>query len=176
MDTTNEELLATIDYSVSAMTWDKIKKEVSQDNESQTLLRWIRDGCNIQNIPSVLTPYRRHSTTLRECEGVPMLGDRTIIPTKRRPAILDTLHAAHQGVYSMTMRASDTVYWPGFIEDIRKRRESCYTCTAIAPSQPNLPPIEPEKPLYPFQHICMDHFALNGRTYGIVVDKFTGWP
>ena len=76
MDDGHEELLATIDYSVTAITWDKIKKEVSQDNESQTLLKWIRDGCNILKIPSALTSYKRHSIALRECEGVPMLGDR----------------------------------------------------------------------------------------------------
>ena len=93
-----------------------------------------------------------------------------IVPAKLRPVILDTLHAAHQGVYSMTIRASETIYWPEFIEDIRKQREKCLTCTSIAPSQPNLPPIEP------FEHICMDHFTLNGKTYSIVVDRFTGWP
>ena len=105
-----------------------------------------------------------------------MLGDRTIATVKLRPIILDTLHAAHQGVYSMTLRALETVYWPGFIDDIKRRRERCHTCTLIAPSQSNLPPVEQEIPVYPFQHVCMDHFSLNGKTYGIVVDRFTGWP
>ena len=176
MEDGHEELLATMDYSVSATSWARIKKEISVDNESQALLNWIRRGCDVKNIPANLSTYRKHSVLLRECEGVPMLGDRTIIPIKLRPEILDTLHAAHQGIYSMTLRATDTVYWPGFIEDIKRRRDRCYTCTSIAPSQPNLPPVEPETPLYPFQHICMDHFNLNGKTYGIVVDRFTGWP
>ena len=176
MDDGQDELLATIDYSVSAITWDRIKREVILDKESQALLEWIRSGCDVRDIPANLTSYRRHRSLLRECEGVPMLGDRTIVPVSLRQTILDTLHSAHQGTYSMTLRASETVYWPGFIEDIRKRRERCHTCTSIAPSQPNLPPIEPEVPLYPFQHVCMDHFSLNGKTYGIAVDRFTGWP
>ena len=76
----------------------------------------------------------------------------------------------------MMLRASDTVYWLSFKADIERVRERCLTCTAIAPSQPHLPPVDPEIPLYPFQHVCMDHFALNGKTYGVVVDRFTNWP
>ena len=141
MEDGQDELLATIDYSVAALTWDRIQKEVDVDKESRALLDWIRNGCDSKDVIANLAPYRRHSTLLRECEGVPMLGDRTIVPAKLRPIVLDTLHAAHQGVYSMTLRALETVYWPGFIDDIKKRRDRCCTCTSIAPSQSNLPPV-----------------------------------
>ena len=105
-----------------------------------------------------------------------MLSDRTIIPTRLRQNVLDTLHAAHQGTRSMMQRAQDTIYWPGFVTDIQRKRDQCYTCDKIAPSQPNLPPVDPVVPDYPFQHICMDYFQLNNRNYGIVVDRFTNWP
>ena len=105
-----------------------------------------------------------------------MLGDRTIIPKRLRREVLDTLHAAHQGTCSMVSRASDTVYWPGFVGDIEKKRMNCKTCTKIAPSQSNLPPVDPVQPEYPMQHVCMDYFQLNNKSYGIIVDRFSNWP
>ena len=51
-----------------------------------------------------------------------------------------------------------------------------FICHKVAPSQAKLPQIEPVVPDYPFQHICMDYFQLNGKSYGIVVDRFSNWP
>jgi len=109
-------------------------------------------------------------------DGVPMLGERTIIPRKLRPRVLATLHSAHQGTYGMMLRASETCYWPGFANDISKTRSNCQTCHSIAPSQSNLPPVDPVIPEYPFQHIALDHFSLNNNSYGVFVDRFTNWP
>ena len=83
--------------------------------------------------------------------------------------VLDMLHSAHQGTNSMTLRASASVYWPGFVADIEKRRRQCFTCHKVAPLQAKLPSVEPVVPDYPFQHICMDYFQLIGKSYGIVV-------
>lgn len=90
--------------------------------------------------------------------------------------VLDMLHSAHQGTNSMTLRASASVYWPGFVADIEKRRRQCFTCHKVAPLQAKLPSVEPVVPDYPFQHICMDYFQLIGKSYGIVVDRFSNWP
>ena len=53
---------------------------------------------------------------------------------------------------------------------------SCKTCTKIAPSQSNLPPVDSMRPEYPMQHVCMDYFQLNNKSYGIIVDRFSNWP
>ena len=176
MEDGEDEILATIDHATAALTWQRIRDEVEKDSESQDLLNWTQNGVCDTGLNGKLTPYWRHRSNLRELDGVPMLSERTIIPKKLRQEVLNTLHSAHQGVNSMMLRACDTVYWPSFKADIEKVRERCLTCTAIAPSQPHLPPVDPEVPLYPFQHVCMDHFALNGKTYGVVVDRFTNWP
>ena len=41
---------------------------------------------------------------------------------------------------------------------------------------PNLPPVEPIIPDYPFQHVCADYLSLNGESYGVFVDRYSGWP
>ena len=46
----------------------------------------------------------------------------------------------------------------------------------MAPSQPKGMPVETEAPMFPFQSVCADHFALRGKQYLVVVDRFSGWP
>ena len=74
------------------------------------------------------------------------------------------------------VRSAHSVYWPGLWEDLQRTRNQCKTCTTIAPSQAKLPPIDPITPEYPFQHICADYFMLDGHSYRVFVDRFTGWP
>ena len=40
---------------------------------------------------------------------------------------------------------------------------------------PSMTPVTPETPLYPFQSICADFFALNSRSFLAIVDKFSNW-
>jgi hypothetical protein len=75
----------------------------------------------------------------------------------------------------MTLRAELSVFWPGMTSNIRDIRASCSTCDTIAPSQANMPPVQPIIPAYPFQHICADYFSLHGQYFGVIVDRFSNW-
>ena len=75
----------------------------------------------------------------------------------------------------MSLRANTSVYWPGMYTDIVAKRNSCLVCHSIAPSQPDMPPITQEQPLYPFQHICSDYFQLHGHHFCLIVDRYSGW-
>ena len=150
-----------------------VKKEVLVDNTSAMLKVWIEQGCPgpANELLLSVQPYWRVRHDLRVQEGVPMVIDRTIIPVKMRKGVLKTLHSAHQGVYSMILRAEDTVYWPGFVNDIQQARDKCYTCHKIAPSHSSLPLVGPIVPDYHFQHVCMDYFHLNGSNYECLCNK-----
>ena len=69
-----------------------------------------------------------------------MIGERIIVPATLRPAILNILHAAHQGVDRMKARAADTVYWPNLTGDITRTRSACFSFHNIAKSNPTQPP------------------------------------
>ena len=98
-----------------------------------------------------------------------------VIPTKLRPKVLEILHGAHQGCNGMANRASLNLWWPGLSKCIEKKRSVCETCNKIAPSQPSMPPTEPTRPEYPMQKICSDTAHLGGRTYIVIVDRYTNW-
>ena len=78
--------------------------------------------------------------------------------------------------YGMGLSAEQSVYWPGFWSDIEGTRSKCSNCQKIAPSQTNLPPVEPLVLNYPFKHICVDFMSLNGCQFGVFMDRYTGWP
>merc|ERR1711888_407531 len=90
--------------------------------------------------------------------------------------VLEVLHSAHQGVLSMGLRAEQSVFWPNIWKDLERVRLACNTCNKIVPSQSNLPPVEPVVPEYPFQHVCIDYLTIGGVSYGVYVDRYTGWP
>merc|ERR1712055_780067 len=77
---------------------------------------------------------------------------------------------------SMTMRAKDGFWWLKLDEELEKVRENCKQCQMDAPSQPKAPPTEMTEVLYPFQQICGDFFDMDGRSYLVLVDRFSGWP
>jgi hypothetical protein len=105
-----------------------------------------------------------------------MYKERILIPPKLRSEILNSLHAAHQGVTAMQARAEASVFWPGITTDISAERTNCNHCNRMAPSQPSAPPTPAIAPEYPFQCVCADFFMLNGIHYLVIVDRYSNWP
>ena len=178
MDDSTDLLLASVGHNTSTNTWDIVNRFTKDNETSHSLTKWIMAGCPgpVSALPEKVKLFWRVRDQLRVHDGVPMMSERIIVPEKLRPRVLETLHSAHQGVYTMMIRAQDTVYWPGLSRDIDRVRAHCLTCQSIAPSQSNLPPVDPVVPEYPFQHIVMDHFTLNNKSYGVFADRFTNWP
>merc|ERR1712082_480155 len=89
-------------------------------------------------------------------EGMVMFKERVVIPAALRKVVLETLHSAHQGVYTMQLRADKSVWWPGLASDIRQARNKCVTCHEIAPTQPRGTPVKTQDPEYLFQMVCAE--------------------
>ena len=172
------ELLASMNNSIKSVTWEQVKLAVAKDREMLQLVDWIEGGCmgNKEDLSALVQEYWGIRDYLHVCTGVPMYGERTIVPRGLRQAVLATLHSAHQGVTGMTLRAGTSVYWPGITADIWIARDRCMSCHRTAPTQSRLPPVTPVVPQYPFEHICMDYMTLDGQNYGVFVDRFTNWP
>ena len=169
--------LTSLASDVGPVTWDEIRRLTVKDTTMQSLSNLVQSTFpqKRNDLPPELQQYWASRSGLTVYDGVLLYNDRTVIPPSARPRVLQVLHSAHQGVTGMTLRAEQSVFWPGMSEDIRNTRAACRTCHIIAPSQPNMPPVQPITPAYPFQHICCDYFALHGNYFGVVVDRFSGW-
>ena len=90
--------------------------------------------------------YHKYRHGLEVVDGVVTYKRRLVIPRMLRGRILETLHAAHQGVSGMINRAEQSVFWPHITTDIERMRARCITCVRNSPSQPAGKPVAPPSP------------------------------
>ena len=125
-------------------------------------------------LPQPIRECFQFRDALSTVDGVILYKDSAVIPPSLREEVLAHLHAAHQGVTSMTTRAETSIFWPGITPAIAALHAGCHQCNRIAPSNPSEPPLL--SPAYPFQCICADYFHYQGCNYLVVVDRYSNWP
>ena len=162
---------------ITAVTWPMLEEAARKSSSYQTLHSLISSGAPEDKSawPADLLPYYQHRNVLMPVGQVLLYHDRPLIPIQLRQQILEHLHAAHQGVTQMYARASSSVFWPNLRQDIVQLRSACQPCTYISPSNPALPPSEPEHPDFPFSSVCADFFTTDKGNYLTIVDRYSGW-
>ena len=161
-----------------SLTWDQIREATTSDEFMCTLLHLIENGfpSSRHDMPLKLQDFFGLRDGLHTYDNVILYNNRIVVPTLLRSAVLNSLHAAHQGTSSMTARAESSIFWPGISTDIRELRAKCEKCDRMSPSNPCPPPTPPVVPKYPFQFICADFFHHVGAMYLVVVDRYNNWP
>ena len=145
IDTTiNNDLLSTAIAAleaIEAIPWNKVKEVYNSDPTMLSLLETVEGGFpeNRDTIPPVLHEYHPFRDHLSSIDGVVIYKDRTVVPPSLRACVLDSLHAAHHCISSMTARADNSVFWPGITADIKRISLSCEDCNRNAPSQLSAP-------------------------------------
>ena len=99
-------------------------------------------------------------------------GNRIVIPSDLKQDILHKLHEGHQGIVKCSLRAKESVWWPGISDDINTFIHQCDTCCRDFPitTQPLIPTKLPRRP---WEKLASDLFELKGTPYIIVVDYFS---
>ena len=203
IDDVDKDDLATLstsnDNEFRAITWEIVRQETQSDDTLHNLSILVNSSFpdDKSDVPQELLPYWSVRNNLYTMDGVILMNDkvlippplreeatnslvngagtRILIPPKLRPEIVQSLHAAHQGVGSMNERAKAGVYWPGITKDIESARAGCTSCNRIMPSQARTPPLEPWIPSTPFEAIACDYFHLIGHYYFVAADRLSGW-
>ena len=162
--------------NIENVTWDDVREATT--SEMHQLVELIEAGLPevLSQYPPTLQQNHKHRDNLYTVDGVIMYNNRVLIPPSLRSKVLSALHAAHQGISSMTSRARSSVFWPGITDCISKTRELCSDCNHMAPSQASEPPVSPRMPDYLFQLICADFFSYRGRNYLVIIDRYSNWP
>ena len=176
-DCSERMLNAAISQDLSdtiSVSWKKLAEETEKDKLLSKLKVAISE--NFPNSGAEISEYSRYRDSLYITDNVILYQDRVVVPPSLRAAVLDTLHAAHQGVSAMQARAQAIVFWPGMSLDIQARRDRCRECNRNAPSQAHIPSEPAEPPLTPFEKIYADFFEYGGHHYLAVGCRLAGWP
>jgi len=179
-DKAESSMLAAIRRDVNglkAVTWQHVQAETELDDILPRLFPFIQNGFpkTKSQMPSSLAAYWEFRDSLFIADGIIMYNDRAVIPQNLRRQILSILHAAHQGVSSMTARAATSVFWPGITRQIQEIRDNCPSCNRNAPSNARLPPSVPHIPSTPFEAVFADFFDFRGWHYLVLGDRLSGW-
>ena len=105
---TSEALLCNI----NGMTWDNVREETASDQDFHQLSNLIETGLpeEKEQYPKSLQEYHKYRDHLYIVDGVIMYNDRVLVPPSVRSKMLSTLYAAHQGITTMTARATSAVF------------------------------------------------------------------
>ena len=175
-DVKEELMVAAIGHEaedISSASWQDIVNSTESDPTLVELIRAIKEG--FVGIYKLLHPYMRYRNSFYLSRGAVMYNDRVVVPQSLRGIVLKNLHAAHQGVSAMSMRAQSIVFWPGMTADIHEIRAKCHDCNRNAPSQPVMPSEPYNPPSTPFEQMFADFFHFSGYSYLVVGDRLSGW-
>ena len=161
---------------LTSITWDQLVIETTKDNNLVVLIEAIQNGFpDVYRTNASTSPYWQYRQNLHITDGVIIYNDRVVVPPTLRRVVLDTLHSAHQGVSTMSLRARLIVFWPGMTNDIEQHRRSCMVCVKNAPSQPPVPTSPASPPATPFEQTFADFFECFGQHYLVIGDRLSGW-
>ena len=156
---------------------EAVKQETTQDRIMRVLYETINNGWPEQKemVPSEVKPFFDFRDTLSTEDGIILKGERILIPPNLRSDIKKQLHAAHLGHASMLRRAKQTVYWPGLYDDLKQVAEACEACQRAKPNNMKEPLYHIGDGDYPFERVGINIFQIEGKSYLVLVDYFSGF-
>ena len=161
----------------TVLSWSRLEAACMSCDEYKLLHKTVQSGVSDhkEDWDQKITDFFIHRHSLVTVGPVVMLHDRPVIPRSLQHNVLEHLHAGHANATAMFDRAATSLYWPNLRADMINYRAACPTCTRYAPSNPAMPPTEPEHPTYPFQSVCVDFFHISPHNYLSVVDRYSNW-
>ena len=108
-----------------------------------SLAKTVHEGWpnTIKDCPHSIQSYWYFRDKITCEDGILYKGTRLIIPKSERASTLKVLHMGHYVTDKMSLRARETVYWPGISKDIRHTYHHCHICAKFARTQQRETPV-----------------------------------
>ena len=116
-----------------------------------------------------------HTMAYEPSLGLLTIHNKIVIPKDARRNVLQCLYVQHTGVVKTWKNVNQMYFWPGMKQEIAELVGNCQECVSLLPSQPKEPCIQ-TKAERPFEAMSDDLGILNGTSYLITVDWYSGWP
>ena len=98
------------DMGDRAVTFSRVERASESDDEICNLRRFLLEDDGSNRLPEELSQYNRYRDRLSVLGPCVMYDRRVLVPSALRQEVLKGLHAAHQGVVSMSNRAQQVVF------------------------------------------------------------------
>ena len=156
----------------------ELREATQNDPSLRLLIKTVHEGWpkTIKDCPRSIQSYWYFRDEITCEDNILYKGTRLIIPQSQRSSTLKVLHMGHYATDKMSLRAKETVYWPGINEDIKRTYHQCHICAKFARTQQRetLQPIE--TPQTAWEQLGLDIFTLKSTHYLLVIDYFSRFP
>ena len=172
------ELVLLADHlSNSPVTADQIRECTRKDPQLAQIVQFVQQGWP-SSCPSsdLLSSFYEKRMELSLYEGCLLWGNRVVIPTPCREAVLTELHAGHPGCTRMKGLSRMYVWWPGITKDIESTVRNCTACQ-MHQSTPPVAPLHPWSwPTRPWARLHLDYAGpVEGKMILILIDAHSKW-
>ena len=153
----------------------ELREATEKDPSLRLLAKTVHEGWpkTIKDCPHSIQSYWYFRDQITCEDGIIYKGTRLIIPKSERASTLKVLHMGHYAVDKMSLRARETVYWPGINEDIRYTYHHCHICAKFARTQQRETLQSIETPQTTWKQLVLDIFSLRNTQYLLVIDYFS---
>ena len=157
----------------------ELREATERDPLLKLLAKTVHEGWpkTIKDCPCSIQSYWYFRDQITCKDGIIYKGTRLIIPKSERASTLKVLHMGHYAVDKMSLRARETVYWPG----INAKTSDTPITTVI--SVPSLQELNKERhyslietPQTAWKQLGLDIFTLRNTQYLLVIDYFSQFP
>jgi RNase H-like domain found in reverse transcriptase/Reverse transcriptase (RNA-dependent DNA polymerase)/Integrase zinc binding domain/Integrase core domain len=153
---------------------EKIRQETEKDEMLARLKRNILDGWK-NGVQKDLKHFYDKNEELGVEMGCVMVGERVVIPTRLKQAVLSILHTNHLGLTRMKQIARQFVYWQGINKDVELFVRQCESCQILRKDDKKKVYGKWPEPAAPFERVHIDFFHFKGKSFLIFVDAFSRW-
>ena len=163
--------------SVSPKRLEMIRTATASDPVLSQLISQIQVGWpdRRQDVPPIIRCYFPFREELTVQDGLVFKYRRLMVPRSQQAEVLAYLHRSHLGLASTVRLARECVFWLGMYAELREVILKCPVCLAHRPAQAKEPLRSHEVPDRPWQRVATDLFELNGVTYVVLVDYYSGY-
>ena len=138
-------------------------------------MRYVLDSWpgNANECAEPAQAYLAYRMELTIVDELLVKGNRIVIPKDMSHDCLETLHAFHLGLQKTPLRARTSVFRPGMTADINGQISNCSACQKFQTKQPAETLRNKLPTTQPWTCLATDIFEYGGKSYLIVVDRFS---
>lgn len=173
------EVIAREFTKFSSISFSIIQEETRNDPVLQQVMKFVINGWPDKS--TIITKDVQKFVAVRDglsiTNNILSFRDRTVVPLRCRPRILQMLHNAHPGIVRMKSLARCYAYWPGIDNEIKSVVEACSSCQAALKAPKKTCLSSWPTPPRPWFRAHADFAGpINGLWYLLIVDAYSKWP
>ena len=160
----------------SPVTADQIREHTTKDPQLVPVVQFVQQGWLSSCPGTTHSSFYEKRAELSIYEGCLLWGNRVVIPSPCRDAVLTELHTGHPGVTRMKALARMYVWWPNITKDIENHVRHCTECQLQQPT-PAVAPLHPWSwPTRPWARLHIDYAGpFQGKMILVLIDVHSKW-